>query len=268
VVTLRGSAAGLIVAGMLGGMPLDACADVAGTLEMRILILNDAGVTPGVLTAAEQAVARVFDQIAIKTSWQVSGMKAAGRSDQIEDDLGSAVIVSLLSRTMEMQMKAPPTVMGLAVPGGRLAKIMYGRVEETAQATNVDLAIVLGHVIAHEIGHLLLSRDAHSGGGIMGSALDPQLAARGVLWFSPAEAAVARMRVAVLVERHDTFRRTATLHDRTEVTGTESTPTAPRKYTGRCEPDLNTEHDCRRDSGCRPLVSAEGSERGGGRFED
>jgi hypothetical protein len=141
-------------------------------------------------------------------------VKTGGGSDQIEDDLGSAIIVSLLSEPMEIQMKAPPTVMGIAVAGGRLAKIMYGRVEGMAQAANTDLATFLGHVIAHEIGHLLLSQDAHSSGGIMAATLNPQLAARGVLWFSPAEATVARARIAVLGERHDGFRRSASLRDR------------------------------------------------------
>jgi hypothetical protein len=212
--TLRISAAGLVMAGVLGGMPEGAWAGATGALEMRILIVNHAGAPPEVLTVAERAAARVFDQIAIQTSWHVSGLKAGSGLDQIEDDLGSAIIVSLLSEPMELQMKAPPTVMGIAVPGGRLAKIMYGRVEGMAQAVNTDLATVLGHVIAHEIGHLLLSRDAHSSGGIMSATLNPQLAARGVLWFSPAEGTVARARVAVLAERHDAFRRSASVRDR------------------------------------------------------
>jgi hypothetical protein len=231
--TLRGSAAGLAVAGILGGMPQGAWADPTGALEMRILILNHPRVPPEVLTAAERRAARVFDQIGIQTSWQVSDMRAAGGSDAIEDDLGSAIIVSLLSEAMEIQIEAQPTVMGMAVPGGRLAKIMYQRVEHMAQATNIDLATLLGHVIAHEIGHVLLSRDAHSSGGIMAAALDPQLAARGVLWFSPSAAAVARARVAVLVERHERFRRTAALRDRTAMTTTETMAPAPPSFTGR-----------------------------------
>jgi hypothetical protein len=195
-------------------MPQGAWAGATGALEMRVLILNHADAPPEVVAAAERAAARVFDQIAIQATWHVSGENAAGGSDRIEDDLGSAIIVSLLSEAMELQMKARPMVMGIAVPGGRIAKIMYERVEGMAQAANTDLATVLGHIIAHEIGHLLLSQDAHSSGGIMAATLNPQLAARGVLWFSPEEAVVARVRVAVLVERHDTFQRTAALRDR------------------------------------------------------
>lgn len=109
-----------------------------------------------------------------------------------------------------------------------MASVMYGRVKDLAQGTSTDHAIVLGHIIAHEIGHLLLSRDAHSIGGIMSATLNTQFAARGLLWFSPAEAAVARVRVAGLVERHDTFRRAAAVRSQS-MTATETmAATTPR----------------------------------------
>ena len=66
----------------------------------------------------------------------------------------------------------------------------------------------------------------------MAATLDPQLAAQGVLWFSRAEAAVARGRVAVLVERHEAF-RAVTLRDGTRAIGTEALPTPPLSFTGR-----------------------------------
>ena len=119
--TLRRLAAGLIVAAILGRMPQNA-SGATGALEMRVLILNHAGVPPEILTAAERAAARVFDRIAIQTNWQIAGVTAGG-SDLIEDDLSSAIIVSLLSEAMEAPMKAPPTVVGMAVPGGRLAEL-------------------------------------------------------------------------------------------------------------------------------------------------
>ena len=89
----------------------------------------------------------------------------------------------------------------------------------------------------------------------MAATLDPQLAAQGVLWFSPAEAAVARVRVAVLVERHEAF-RAVTLRDGTRAIGTEALPhrrcrspagaidTGPAKCAIRCEHHGSTEGTC------------------------
>ena len=87
--------------------------------------------------------------------------------------------------------------LGFAVSGGRLANVMYSRVERLA-GSRANVATVLGHVMAHEIGHLLLSPNAHASGGIMAATLDLQLAARGVLWFSAKEANRLRTRLAEL----------------------------------------------------------------------
>jgi hypothetical protein len=43
----------------------------------------------------------------------------------------------------------------------------YGRIEASAERHRTDVAKVLGYVIAHELGHILLARGTHSSAGIM-----------------------------------------------------------------------------------------------------
>lgn len=50
---------------------------------------------------------------------------------------------------------------------GFQAAIFYKGIEKLRHETFVDPAIILGHVAAHEIGHLLLGTNSHSAGGIM-----------------------------------------------------------------------------------------------------
>src|SRR6266566_4513303 len=50
---------------------------------------------------------------------------------------------------------------------GCQADIFYEGIEKLRYETFVDPAIILGHVAAHEIGHLLLGSNSHSTGGIM-----------------------------------------------------------------------------------------------------
>ena len=47
------------------------------------------------------------------------------------------------------------------------ATVFYDRIERFKDSSEIDLATVLGHAIAHEIGHVLLGTTAHSPAGIM-----------------------------------------------------------------------------------------------------
>jgi hypothetical protein len=52
---------------------------------------------------------------------------------------------------------------------GRLAYAFHERIEASAQRHGTDPAKILGYVMAHEVGHILLARGAHSFTGIMRS---------------------------------------------------------------------------------------------------
>jgi hypothetical protein len=59
-------------------------------------------------------------------------------------------------------------------------------------------AEILGHVIAHEVGHLLLGTNSHSAVGVMRARWDREeleQASRGSLRFTPAQAAMMRGRL-------------------------------------------------------------------------
>ena len=55
---------------------------------------------------------------------------------------------------------------------------------------------MLGHVVAHEMGHLLLPLHAHSSSGIMQAGLNMQLAAQGGLFFTASQAYQIRTQLA------------------------------------------------------------------------
>ncbi len=83
--------------------------------------------------------------------------------------------------------------------GSQYATIFHDRVlAMVASRKPGSEALVLGHVIAHELGHLLLGTSAHSSFGLMAagwSAADLERAPAGLLEFSSAEAATIRAAV-------------------------------------------------------------------------
>ena len=84
----------------------------------------------------------------------------------------------------------------LAADGsGRYADVFWNRAQELCTNSNADLAQILGNVMAHEMGHLLLGVNSHSVSGLMqarwgGDAL--HRIAMGTLLFSPAQGAEMR----------------------------------------------------------------------------
>jgi hypothetical protein len=73
------------------------------------------------------------------------------------------------------------------------------RILDFAQLMGLDAEIVLGHTMAHEIGHLLLGSKNHASQGIMRptwGARDIHLAKTGVLGFTDAQAERMQAQVA------------------------------------------------------------------------
>ena len=111
-------------------------------------------------------------------------------------DAESAIHVGLLSAEMERRARPDRATLGMAIPGARLVWVFVGRVEFLAAWCSARPSDVLGHVIAHEIGHVLLGLGAHSSAGLMAATLDLPRIALGGLWFDHGQAAIIRARLA------------------------------------------------------------------------
>src|SRR5262249_26233723 len=74
--------------------------------------------------------------------------------------------------------RAASPVMGAAlrVANGSVTEVFFRQVQDFARTYRVDLSTMLAHVIAHELGHLLLRASAHSSSGIMRADWDKAVA--------------------------------------------------------------------------------------------
>ena len=92
-------------------------------------------------------------------------MQSQTRSDRCSQ-------VRILPEKMAQGLMKHHSEFGLAftAPGdgfGSNASIFYHRVEELSERRHTSKSLLLGHLIAHEIGHLLLGSNSHSRSGIM-----------------------------------------------------------------------------------------------------
>jgi hypothetical protein len=95
-----------------------------------------------------------------------------------------------------MPVNLAKTSLGVALSeGGIYATIYYPRVDEYAKAGSATHSQILGHAIAHEMGHLLLGPVPHARFGIMRGAWkaeDLQSITMGAFLFSPHQSALIR----------------------------------------------------------------------------
>lgn len=125
---------------------------------------NYARISPRDLAAAEQQAARVYEAIGVRMIW-VHG------EVPMEDLRGLRVRVLLLPREMAERKIAEERikndVLGQANRPSHWAYIFTDRIAAVAVKRKQDGARVLGLVIAHEVGHIMLPAHSHSETGIM-----------------------------------------------------------------------------------------------------
>src|SRR5262249_858834 len=115
----------------------------------------------------------------------------------------AALDVSIVPRAVAALPNFSNTVLGftpMAKDGERdsLADVFYDRVKAQAEAQHHSRQLILGHAMAHEIGHLLLRTNGHSSQGIMRARWTPEdlhRAAWGQLVFTREQAALMRAEV-------------------------------------------------------------------------
>ena len=169
---------------------------------VTVAIYDDVQLPLQVLADARDEAMRVYRKAGVPISWIVCKSSKL----EVEPDLGCQDPPSLTHlnlRIVPHASKVSDGVFGLAFLSaegtGAYADVSYNSAEELDRDWHVGLAQVLGHVMAHELGHLLLGSNAHSQQGIMSPRWhrdELHLASTGLLLFSEDQARFMRERLA------------------------------------------------------------------------
>ena len=171
--------------------PLPATSNRHPVTTIRIVVTNEAAVPQEVLKRAQIQATQIFGRADIALSWK----------DSVANSTTPPVVVPLIVMIISRPTLGPRDYgMGFAVKGGRLAYVLYPRVADFAERHQIELTTVLGHVLAHELGHLVLPHRPHSSNGIMRGNWDSAhvlaiLRSRSGLTFTTEEADLIRRRI-------------------------------------------------------------------------
>ncbi len=161
---------GLAVFCMLG-WALSGWAEEAprGNPHLTVFVSNDAGASDHVIAEAERDATRIFQRAGVDVDW-VHCLRAGAR-DENPGCGGQTVMMDLAVRIVPHARTLPPEIFGvsfLADGRGAYADVFLDPIQRLREVDqHVSLAAILGDVMAHELGHLLLGSNAHSREGIM-----------------------------------------------------------------------------------------------------
>jgi len=181
---------------------------------IRIRVTNYTQASDSLLGGAEREANRIFAQARLAVVWRNCPI---GPAKPVEPDPchdapePTDIVLRILSAPTDRQFQ--DNVFGFAVHP-LLASVYYDRVllravRDTAQ---FEVHLILGAVMAHEIGHLLIGSNAHSSSGVMQASWERKQirqAVTGTLYFTAEQARLiraeteARAKLQAAIPRHD-----------------------------------------------------------------
>jgi len=162
-------------------------------LPVTVSLHNDAAIPLGVLLQAESEASRIFLESGVEFRW----LNCSPPTAPSANPSGCATASfprNLQLRIVRRSLNLNELTMGISYlsPDGTgcYADLFYDRALSLHETTQLSVAAILGHGIAHEIGHLLLGTNSHASAGLMSARWQPAelaSASQGRLLFSPLE---------------------------------------------------------------------------------
>ena len=162
-------------------------------LSVKVLALNQAKVPDATLREGELQATRIFSALGITLLW------TNPKHDEPYYEAETQVRIVIVS---DSRAERDRRKLALAHHGNMAAYPFYQRIVDLAEHNGADVAGLLGHVIAHELGHLLLPYDSHSTRGVMRAEWDRaqfEGMAKGLLTFAPDQTDLIRKRVRAMI---------------------------------------------------------------------
>lgn len=138
--------------------------------QVTVSVYDDARVSDETLARGEGEAAKIFSRAGLEVKWLNCTATQRDGCGAAQDDVGSGVHLDL-----RITPKTPGSLsdiaFGVAYLGsdgsGRYGDVFWKRVMDLEKNSKGDVALLLGSVMAHEMGHLLLGSNAHAVSGIM-----------------------------------------------------------------------------------------------------
>lgn len=168
-------------------------------VRLTISVFNDAGASPSVISQARNRATLILRRAGVSLVWLDCGTPGNPPPNSSCSDLAflqhfSVRLVSTAGRPSEDTFGQ---TFQNAAGEGNYALVYFNVLAASSVTESVHAGDLLGFVIAHELGHLLLGRNSHSATGLMApvwQASEVRMASQGILFFNNAQQERIRVR--------------------------------------------------------------------------
>jgi hypothetical protein len=144
-------------------------------LRVTVLAYNYSGVSQSVLAETATEVVRIYRPAEIEIAWvDLPAMpEVVGRLAEVRILPGpTRLAIRIVPKTMADRLPAEQNRFGFTIypeDGGfaHFAYVFSDNAEQLANLRKTSYGVILGHLVAHELGHMLLGVGSHSAAGIM-----------------------------------------------------------------------------------------------------
>ena len=137
-----------------------------GPLTIVVTVTNLAEIATGDLKSAEQKASEIYEAIGVRIQWANDSDEPSGPSARLLR-LQLLLLPGKMSERMGAAAHLRYSVLGMAAGPSNRAYAFTNRILSLAATQGMSFEPVLGWVMAHELGHLLLPGQGHSAAGIM-----------------------------------------------------------------------------------------------------
>jgi hypothetical protein len=179
---------GLVLFGALS-VP-DASAQSA-FVQLRVSIFNSSPISPATIERAEGEAGRVLRDVGVEVIWlncPQDGPHEASLGLCSEASFPSHLHLHILRASRGLKASTVGISFSAEDGKGCYADLFYEPIQQLQDETHASASVILGHAMAHELGHLLLGTNSHSPSGLMRAHWTPDdltNASKGSLRFSP-----------------------------------------------------------------------------------
>ena len=180
--------------------------------KITLYVYDFAGVSPEELARAGREATRVFLRVGIEMAWHDCLRPSDETDPACRHPLGPAnfalrIVPSVAdAQTAFHRLTCGVTFRSSGAGIDNLITVYHDCLRRLVKPGIFSLGLILGHVTAHEVGHVLLPWGTHNSEGIMRARLGPKewkLAARGKLNFTPQESEHVRAGVFTRMQQQE-----------------------------------------------------------------